>query len=65
MEEHLFDGEKNPHVFRNRFRPSRKKIKNLITSIKLGKRHSKIDPANMELLKEQQGKWADIHFSPR
>ena len=58
MEEHLFDGEKNPQVFRNRF-------KNLITSIKLGKRHSKIDPASVELLKEQQGKWADIHFSPR
>ena len=65
VEEHLFDGEKHPDMFRRRFRPSRRKTKNLITSVKLEKQHSKIDQANVEVLKKQWGKWADIHFSPR
>ena len=37
----------------------------LITSVNLEKRYSKIDQDNVEVLKEQWGKWADIHFSPK
>ena len=65
MEEYLFDGEKHPDLFRRRFRQRRRTIKNLITSVKLEKRHSNIDQANVEVLKEQWRKWADIHLSPR
>ena len=65
MEKHLFDGEKHPDMFKGGFRPSRRKIKNSIISAKLEKRHSKIDQVNVKVLKEQWGKWADIHFSPR
>ena len=49
MEEHLFHGEKHPDMFRRRFRPSRRKLKNLSTSVRLEKRHSKIDQANVEV----------------
>ena len=52
-------------MFKRRFRPSRRKIKSLITSVNLEKRYSKIDQDNVEVLKEQWGKWADIHFSPK
>lgn len=65
MEGYLFDGEKHSDMFKRRFRPSRRKIKSLITSVNLEKRYSKIDQDNVEVLKEQWGKWADIHFSPK
>ena len=65
MEEHLIDRGKHPDMLKRRFRQRRRKIKNLITSAKLGKRRSQIDQANLEVLKEQRGKWADIHTSPR
>ena len=65
MEGYLFDGEKHPDMFKRRFRPSRRKIKSLITSVNLEKRYSKIDQDNVEVLKEQWGEWADIHFSPK
>ena len=65
MEEHLIDRGKHPDMLKRRFRQRRRKIKNLITSVKLGKRRSQIDQANLEVLKEQRGKWADIHISPR
>ena len=65
MEEYLFDGEKHPDLFKRRFCLRRRTIKNLITSVKLEKRHSNIDQANVEVLKEQWRKWADIHLSPR
>ena len=63
--EKIFAGEKHPDMFRRRFRPSRTKVKNLITAVKLENRHSKIDQENVAKLKEEWGKWADIYFSPR
>ena len=57
--------EKHPDMFKRRFRRRRRTIKNLITSVKLEKQHSNIDQANVEVLKQQCRKWANIHSSPR
>ena len=53
-----------PGSLRRKFNPNRKKIKNLITSVKIETRHSKIDQENDANVKEDWGKWADIYFTP-
>ncbi|XP_057290826.1 uncharacterized protein LOC130613509 [Hydractinia symbiolongicarpus] len=61
----IFSGRSNPEKSRRRFTPSRKKIKNLITSVKIETRYSKIDQENVESLKNEWSDWADIYFSAR
>ena len=49
---------------RNKFIPSRKKIRNLILSVRNETRYSKIDQDNIEHLKEQWMKNGDVLFQP-
>ena len=63
--EKIFYGEKHPDMFRRRFRPSRFKIRNMISSVKLENKHSKLDQENVAKLKDDWCKWADIYFTPR
>ena len=58
-------GEKHPGSLRRKFNPNRKKIKNLITSVKTETRYSKMDQENVAKLKEDWGRWADIYFTPK
>ena len=58
-------GEKHAGSLRCKFNPNRKKIKNLITSVKIEMRYSKINQENVAKLKEDCGKWADIYFTPK
>ena len=44
----IFSGEKNTAMFRNRFCPSRRKLKNIITIVKLETRFSEIDQGNIQ-----------------
>ena len=49
---------------RNKFIPSRKKIRNLILSVRNEARYSKIGQDNIEHLKEQWMKNGDVFFEP-
>lgn len=64
VKEELFHGESNPSVYRSRFYPERKKIRNLITFVKVESRYSKIDQENVALLASNCNN-ADIRFIPR
>ena len=46
----IFSGEKNSAMFRNCFCPSRRKLKNIITIVKLENRFSKIDQEDIQHL---------------
>ena len=59
----IFFGKNHPGSLRRKFNPNRKKIKNLITSVKIETRYSKIDQENDANVKEDWGKWADIYFT--
>ena len=64
--EKIFFGENCPSdVIRKRFYPNAQKIRNLITSVRLLKRFSKIDQENLQHLKETWSTWADVHFTAR
>ena len=65
VQENIFNGERPPSSLRRKFNPNRKKIKNLIISVKKHSRYSKVDQENVNKLKEQWGKYADVHFAPR
>ena len=60
----IFQGEKNPAMHRRRFRPGRKKIKNLVLAVSREIHQSKVDQENVELLKEKWAKFGDIFFTP-
>ena len=51
----MFHEERPPESSRRRFNPSRKKVCNLITQVKLETRHSKIDQENVV---KQTQEWA-------
>ena len=55
VREKIFHGERPPESLRRRFNPNRKKVRNLITRVKLGMRHSKIDQENVA---KQTEEWA-------
>ena len=59
-----FEGASKPDRYRGRFFPERRKVRNLITYIKIENRFSKIDPENVENFVStcQQAK---TRFSPR
>ena len=65
VQDKVFFGEKHPGSLRRKFNPNRKKIKTLITSVKIETRYTKIDQENVAKLKEDWGKWADIYFTPK
>ena len=65
VQDKVFFGKKHPGSLRRKFNPNRKKIKTLITSVKIETRYSKIDQENFGKLKEDWGKWADIYFTPK
>ena len=52
VQDKIFFGEKHPDSLRRKFNPNRKKIKNLVTSVKIETRYSKIDQENVAKLKE-------------
>ena len=58
----IFAGEKNPEAHRRRFNPTRKKLKNLVASVKLETQTSKLDQVNLQFQKEEWAKWADCYF---
>ena len=60
-----FSGEKNLAMFQNHFCPSKRKLKNIITAVKLETRLSKIDQENIQHLNESWKQLGDIYFSPR
>lgn len=60
----IFQGQSNPDAYRNRFYPERKKIRNLITFVKVESRYSKIDQENVQHF-VSNCKHADIKFTPR
>ena len=61
----IFFGEKHPGSLRRKFNPSRKKIKNLIASVNIETRYSKIDQENVAKSKEDWGNCDDIYFTPK
>ena len=65
VKDKIFFGEKHRGSLRRKFNPNRKKIKNLITSVKTETRYSKINQENVAKLKEDWGKWADIYLTPK
>ena len=52
VQDKIFFGENHPGSLRRNFNPNRKKIKNLITSVKIEMQYSKIDQENVAKLKE-------------
>ena len=65
VREKLFFGERAPQALRRRFNPNRKKLKNMITQVKIETRYSKIDQENVMKLKEDLQRWSHVHFCPR
>jgi serine/threonine-protein kinase RIO1 len=65
VEEKVFFGEKKIEMTRRRFCPSRKKVRNIITSVRLKKRFSRFDQENIMQMKEKWSEWADVYFMPR
>ena len=65
VREKIFHGERPPESLRRRFNPNRKKVRNLITRVKLETRHSKIDQENVAKQTEEWARWDQVFFSPR
>ena len=65
VQDKIFFGENHSSSLRVEFNPNRKRIKNLIMSMKIEMRYSHIDQENVAKLKEDWGKWADIYFTPK
>ena len=65
LQDKIFFAEKHPVSLRRKFNPNRKKMNNLITSVKIETRYSKIDQENVAKSKEDWEKWADIYFTPK
>ena len=62
VKENIFGELRVKEAQRNKFIPSRKKIRNLILSVRNETRYSKIDQDNIEHLKEQWMKNGDVFF---
>ena len=65
LEEKIFFGEWKPTANRKRFYPTNRKIRNLITAVRLKHRFSTFDQENISEAMKNWQKWADIHFVPR
>ena len=64
VKETIFNGQKTKESKRRTFVPSRKKIRNLILSVRNETRHSKIDQENITLLKDKWLDYGDVLFEP-
>ena len=64
VKETLFGGQVTRDAAKNKFVPSRKKIRNLILSVRNETRYSKIDQENITQLKEQWKEYGDVLFEP-
>ena len=60
----LFEGVYGPDRYRGRFYPERRKIRNLITCVKMETQFSKIDQENVQHF-VSSCREAKIHFTPR
>ena len=65
VREKIFHKERPPESLRRRFNPNWKKVRNLITRVKLETRHSKIDQENVTKQIEEWARWNQVFFSPR
>ena len=65
VREKIFHRERPPESLRRRFNSNRKKVRNLITRVKLETRHSKIDQENVAKQTEEWARWNQVFFSPR
>ena len=64
VKENKFGGLRVKEAQRNKFIPSRKKIRNLILPVRNETRYSKIDQGNIQHMKEQWMKNGDVFFEP-
>ena len=64
VRETIFDGQKTKENKMQTFVPSRKKIRNLILSVRNETRYSKIDQENISYLQAQWKDYGDILFQP-
>ena len=64
VKETIFNRQKTKESKRRTFVPSRKKIRNLILSVRNETRHSKIDQENITLLKDKWLDYSDVFFEP-
>ena len=65
VQDKIIFGEKHPGSLRRKFNPNRKKIKNLLTIVKIETLYSKLDQENVAKLKEDWGKWTDNYFTSK
>lgn len=68
VQEKILLGEIEPSVSsisRKRFYPTSRKVRNLITSVRLKNRYSKLDQENLKIVAEKWSQLSDIHFIPR
>ena len=63
VREKIFHGERPPESLRRRFNPNRKKVRNLITRVKLETRHSKIVQENVAKQTEEWARWNQVFLS--
>ena len=63
VREKIFHGERPPESLRRSFNPNRKKVRNLITRVKLETRHSKIDQENVAKQTEEWARWNQVFLS--
>ena len=56
VQDKIFFGEKHPGSLRLKLNPNQKNIKNLVASVKIETRYTKIDQENVAKLKEDWGK---------
>ena len=64
VKETIFNGQKTKESKRRTFVPSRKKIRNLILSVRNETRYSKIDQENITHLKDKWMDYGDVLFKP-
>ena len=64
VEENLVKPGEAPDFYRRRFTPSRKKLRNLILSVKLKLQYSQVDQENVEHLADKWKNWGHLAFEP-
>ena len=64
VQQNILTLDDNPDFYRRRYTPSRRKIRNIINSVKLKLQYSKVDQENVEHLSQKWRKWGDLLFEP-
>ena len=65
VREKIFSTENPPNILRRKFRPNRRKIRNIINSVKNEIRFSKVDQENVNHLKKDWESEGTVFFQPR